>query len=401
MIQAALERPARAAGAVLCLDDGTVLGLVTDRTPGRRRPASRQTSLRRHGRRSTTTTAPDGTATLYATPIDYATQVADDIIETGTAHHPWLGVLGDDLDPTAAALLGRSGATLTRVVPDGPGRGRRVAGGRRRPRPRRRADHLDVVARGRPAVAPAGRRRVGHVRPRRSAAGDDGDAHDSRLSLRRTSNATPPAPTSRPPPRPHRGPAPGGAEGEARPGPAAVGVDVGLLVGERGLPPEAAEAVVGDDPRRRRGDDRRRVARRQTEPGPEARQAHREVAPDPQPGRGALQRLHLIGGEPPVGGGVHRPVDRCASRPCPGRRPGRRRGGTARAPLPRCSGCPRWPTASGRATDRSRATDHDAGAHQGARGVAARPPTPRPCSRAGPARPRRGSTGWGAPGRPR
>ena len=29
-------------------------------------------------------------------------------------------MLGDDLDPAAAALLGRSGATLTRVVPDGP-----------------------------------------------------------------------------------------------------------------------------------------------------------------------------------------------------------------------------------------------------------------------------------------
>ena len=121
MIQAALEASPVAAGAVLCLDDGTVLGLVTDRTPVAV-PGYCQTSLDTGDTSggSTTTSAPDGSATLYATPIDYATQVADDIIETGTAHHPWLGVLGDDLDPAAAAFLGRSGATLTRVVPDGP-----------------------------------------------------------------------------------------------------------------------------------------------------------------------------------------------------------------------------------------------------------------------------------------
>jgi len=118
MIQAALEASPTTAGAVLCLDDGTVLGLVTDRTPAAA-PRYTQTSLDTAATSSTTTT-PDGTATLYATPIDYATEVADDIIETGTAHHPWLGVLGDDLDPAAAALLGRSAATLTRVVPEGP-----------------------------------------------------------------------------------------------------------------------------------------------------------------------------------------------------------------------------------------------------------------------------------------
>jgi putative serine protease PepD len=117
MIQAALEGSPTAAGAVLCLDDGTVVGLVTDRTPAA--PRYTQTLLDTAGA-STTTSTPDGTTMLYATPIDYATEVADDIIETGTAHHPWLGVLGDDLDPTAAAFLGRSGATLTRVVPDGP-----------------------------------------------------------------------------------------------------------------------------------------------------------------------------------------------------------------------------------------------------------------------------------------
>jgi putative serine protease PepD len=118
MIQAALEASPTTAGAVLCLDDGTVLGLVTDRTPAGA-PRYTPTSLDTAGA-SSTTSAPDSTTTLYATPIDYATEVADDIIETGTAHHAWFGVLGDDLDPATAALLGRSGATLTRVVPDGP-----------------------------------------------------------------------------------------------------------------------------------------------------------------------------------------------------------------------------------------------------------------------------------------
>jgi putative serine protease PepD len=117
MIQASLETAPEAGGAVLCRDDGAVLGLLTSRTLAGA-PHYTQTSLETSGTTSTTTST--GMATIYATPIDYAAQVADDIIETGTARHTWLGVLGDDLDPTAAAFLGRSAATLTRVVADGP-----------------------------------------------------------------------------------------------------------------------------------------------------------------------------------------------------------------------------------------------------------------------------------------
>jgi putative serine protease PepD len=119
MIQAALETSPSSAGAVLCTGEGAVLGLVTDRqTTGS--PHYTPTSVAVDGSTTTTSTAPSGMATLYATPIDYASQVADELIDTGTVRHTWLGVLGDDLDPGAAAVLGRSGATLTRVMADGP-----------------------------------------------------------------------------------------------------------------------------------------------------------------------------------------------------------------------------------------------------------------------------------------
>ncbi|HEY6530680.1 MAG TPA: trypsin-like peptidase domain-containing protein [Acidimicrobiales bacterium] len=119
MIQAALETSPSSGGAVLCSRDGAVLGLVTSRQPA---PDSAFTSTSASVEGSTTTTvaAPAGLATRYATPIDYATQLAAEIIATGTVRHTWLGVLGDDLDPSQAAALGRSGATLTRVMPDGP-----------------------------------------------------------------------------------------------------------------------------------------------------------------------------------------------------------------------------------------------------------------------------------------
>jgi putative serine protease PepD len=121
MIQAALETAPTTGGAVLCSRDGAVLGLVTNRAPS---PITTYTTtsapLEATGPTTTTAAPASGLATLYATPIDYATQLADEIIATGAVRHTWLGVLGDDLDPTQAAALGRSGAVLTRVVPEGP-----------------------------------------------------------------------------------------------------------------------------------------------------------------------------------------------------------------------------------------------------------------------------------------
>jgi S1-C subfamily serine protease len=119
MIQAALETAPDTAGAVLCSEEGAVLGLVTGRRP-EGDPTASATSIALAGSTTTTTPTALGMATLYATPIDYATQRADEIIATGTVRHTWLGVLGEDLPPAEAATLGRSGAVLTRVVPDGP-----------------------------------------------------------------------------------------------------------------------------------------------------------------------------------------------------------------------------------------------------------------------------------------
>jgi putative serine protease PepD len=43
----------------------------------------------------------------YATPIEVATAVADDIIATGKAHHAWLGVEGYDMSLAAGALVSK------------------------------------------------------------------------------------------------------------------------------------------------------------------------------------------------------------------------------------------------------------------------------------------------------
>jgi S1-C subfamily serine protease len=57
----------------------------------------------------------------FATPIDVAKDVADDIVASGTAHHVWLGIEGDDIDAsTASALQEPGGVRVTKVVDRGP-----------------------------------------------------------------------------------------------------------------------------------------------------------------------------------------------------------------------------------------------------------------------------------------
>jgi S1-C subfamily serine protease len=63
------------------------------------------------------TTAVDGVG--YATPIDLARDVADQLIATGTVVHPWLGVEGDDLDTDDAHDLGVDGGAVVRRVREG------------------------------------------------------------------------------------------------------------------------------------------------------------------------------------------------------------------------------------------------------------------------------------------
>ncbi len=67
------------------------------------------------------TTAVGDTDVVRAVPIDLARVVAADIIATGSADHPWLGVEGRDLDAVVAADWGvRGGATLVTVIDGGP-----------------------------------------------------------------------------------------------------------------------------------------------------------------------------------------------------------------------------------------------------------------------------------------
>jgi S1-C subfamily serine protease len=57
----------------------------------------------------------------FATPIDIARSVADDIIATGQAVHVWLGIEGRDLDATSAAARGLDGgAVVVEVVGGSP-----------------------------------------------------------------------------------------------------------------------------------------------------------------------------------------------------------------------------------------------------------------------------------------
>src|SRR5207244_9313808 len=52
----------------------------------------------------------------FATPIDIARSVADELIATGRATHVWLGIEGADLDQISADRMGVSGgATVKRV----------------------------------------------------------------------------------------------------------------------------------------------------------------------------------------------------------------------------------------------------------------------------------------------
>jgi len=57
----------------------------------------------------------------FATPIDVAAAVARELIATGRATHPWLGVTGGDITPEAAEEFGvEQGALMIEIVPGSP-----------------------------------------------------------------------------------------------------------------------------------------------------------------------------------------------------------------------------------------------------------------------------------------
>jgi S1-C subfamily serine protease len=55
----------------------------------------------------------------FATPIDIARDVAEQLLTTGHVVHIWLGVRGEDLDPTTGKTLGVPGGALVREVVKG------------------------------------------------------------------------------------------------------------------------------------------------------------------------------------------------------------------------------------------------------------------------------------------
>jgi S1-C subfamily serine protease len=52
----------------------------------------------------------------FATPIDTARRIADELVATGHATHVWLGIGGGDLDPAAALVLGVNGGARVDTV---------------------------------------------------------------------------------------------------------------------------------------------------------------------------------------------------------------------------------------------------------------------------------------------
>ncbi len=57
----------------------------------------------------------------FAIPIDVAGAVAEELINSGRATHPWLGITGGNITPEAAQEFGvEQGAFIREVVPDGP-----------------------------------------------------------------------------------------------------------------------------------------------------------------------------------------------------------------------------------------------------------------------------------------
>ena len=81
-------------GGALVDDRGAVVGIIT----------------------SPATPAPGTTGVGFATPIDYARAVADQLVTTGRVVAPWMGIEGGDLDAGTAAAMGMEGGAVVKQV---------------------------------------------------------------------------------------------------------------------------------------------------------------------------------------------------------------------------------------------------------------------------------------------
>jgi putative serine protease PepD len=99
-------------GAALVDSSGTVIGLVTSSGAHLGNVAATTTT--------TGSTDPNVFVARFSTPIDYARQVADELIATGKVAHPWLGIDTTDLSSAQQQALGRGGAHVDRVIASSP-----------------------------------------------------------------------------------------------------------------------------------------------------------------------------------------------------------------------------------------------------------------------------------------
>jgi len=111
MIQTNVRVSTTNSGAVLIDSSGAAIGLVTRRGL----PLAKAIDTRTSSVSKPTTLLP-----RYATPIEYAKQVADELILTGHVAHPWLGVQTSDLSDSEIDALGRAGARVESVAPSSP-----------------------------------------------------------------------------------------------------------------------------------------------------------------------------------------------------------------------------------------------------------------------------------------
>lgn len=112
MLRTALSATATPNGAVVCTGDGTVVGIITART--------RRTT---NSARSPATLASPRRAMAWATPSPWILRVTTDIIESGTHHRGWIGLVTED--------LGDGGVVVRSVTADGPGARAGLAAGDR------------------------------------------------------------------------------------------------------------------------------------------------------------------------------------------------------------------------------------------------------------------------------
>ncbi|HEY5154733.1 MAG TPA: trypsin-like peptidase domain-containing protein [Acidimicrobiales bacterium] len=122
MIQTNVHLSTTGSGAVLLDSRGAAIGLVTRRgMPDTSGPTSKVTA--------TTTGRSSVLVPRYATPMEYAKVVADQLIATGRAAHPWLGVESSDLTENDMDSLGHGGARIERITPGSPAEGAGLAAG--------------------------------------------------------------------------------------------------------------------------------------------------------------------------------------------------------------------------------------------------------------------------------